>query len=87
MKSTIRQHDLGIEALPTDHGLVITHVSAESPAAMIGLELGDCIVSLLGYPVRPDNWGLLLSGDNGYLRLLIRDHRTGTVVTRYATSC
>lgn len=80
-------NDLGIDGMVTADGICLTQVSPTGLAAQWGLEPGDVIVSVLGYPVGANNnWRCILDGDNGYLRLQIRDYRTGAVVTRYATA-
>jgi hypothetical protein len=49
-------------ALNIDHGVLVTDVTAESPAAKAGLEVGDVIVSLDGQK----------TGDGSDLRLVVR---------------
>jgi hypothetical protein len=49
-------------ALSIDHGVLVTDVTAESPAAKAGLEVGDVIVSLDG----------LKTGDGSDLRWAVR---------------
>lgn len=79
-----RTQDLGIEFVPTDRGIEIAAVTPGSPAARIGLERGDVIVTVYGFPaINAAVWEWLQSEDVEYVRLGIWDPRGRKLVTRY----
>ena len=83
--STFPQPDLGIHYTPTADGLKVSFVTSDSSAQRLGLKPGDVIVSIHGYPVIDDKiWRRLLSAGGNYVRLRIRDGRTGSLQTRFA---
>jgi S1-C subfamily serine protease len=77
---------LGVSSVLTSTGARITHVFPDSPAAKLGLEVGDHIVEIDGYPVGLID-GLSFSPESeirrarGTLTLKVRDRRTGKVQT------
>lgn len=81
MTNSAASRGVGLRGRVTEEGFVVSNV--ENPAVN-GLEKGDVILSIMGYPVCTDAiWERLVSGDNQYLRLGILDHRTRERVTRY----
>jgi predicted metalloprotease with PDZ domain len=79
----IRGRDFGIRFDQTEWGVCVTDVIPGSPAQRIGLEQGDVIVGVYGYPVHyAGAWDWLMSHELNYLQLRIRDGRTGGFVTR-----
>jgi membrane-associated protease RseP (regulator of RpoE activity) len=68
------------------YGERIVHVRYGSRAASLGLEPGDVILSLNGYKLTyPGSWNDALSNalyNNNYIRLRIRDVRTGNIFVR-----
>jgi C-terminal processing protease CtpA/Prc len=79
----------GVRVEETDGGLRITQVEPAGPAQQLHLEAGDCIETLNGMPVRSalgrELWRRLLAGELEYVRLRIRDGRTGHAVTRHVS--
>lgn len=74
--------NIGIRGRVTEEGFLVTKV--EAPVSAAGLEEGDVILSIMGYPVCNDvTWERLVSGDNQYVRLGILDRTNGDQVTRY----
>jgi membrane-associated protease RseP (regulator of RpoE activity) len=59
-------------ALDIDHGVLVTEVAEESPAAKAGIEAGDVITSLDGEP----------TNDGSALRWAVRDRPEKTVTVR-----
>ena len=83
--STFPQPNLGIHYTPTTDGLQVSFVASDSTAQRLGLKPGDVIVSIHGYPVIDAKiWSRLLSAGGSYVRLRIRDGRTGSLRTRFA---
>ncbi len=79
-----RTQELGIEFVASDRGLEIAEVRSHSPAERIGLEAGDVIVTIYGFPAtNAAVWEWLQSEDVGYVRLGIWDPRRRKLVTRY----
>jgi len=77
--------NLGITFIATDRGIEVTGVLPMSPAQEIGLELGDVITTVHGYPAwSAEIWERLMS-NQGFVRLGILDARTGKVKTIYVT--
>jgi predicted metalloprotease with PDZ domain len=75
--------DLGISVRDHDGEVEIVHVHADSPAEQLGLERGDAIVSIHGWPLRhATDLAWLLPAGIGYARLQVRNVRTRQVVTR-----
>jgi S1-C subfamily serine protease len=82
--SSPKEQDPGIQFEATEEGLRILSVAPESPAAKIGLEPGDVILSVYGHPVTSRaTWEWLTASKNDYTELRVRDVRRGVVLTRY----
>jgi C-terminal processing protease CtpA/Prc len=76
--------DLGMDFQATDRGLEVTAVKPGSPACRVGLEVGDVIVTVHGYPVTSaEKWDWLMSGGATYIRLGVLDCRTNRARTLY----
>jgi S1-C subfamily serine protease len=72
----------GFIIAPRLTGAQVTVVGANTPAARLGLEMGDVIVAIDGLPIRvPADFPALLDGKARAL-LTVRDGRTGTYVQR-----
>ncbi len=75
---------LGVYGNYSDTGLLLTNVYPGTPAARVGLEVGDCIVAVNGHQIgvivnRRLNLDVALqhySSQSGRVRLLIQDRRT-----------
>ncbi len=82
MASNSTALEIGLRGRVTAEGFLVTKV--EAPATTAGVEKGDVILSIMGYPVCSDaTWERLVSGYNQYLRLGILNKQTGERVTRY----
>jgi hypothetical protein len=79
------QYHLGVTYQTTPYGAQVTYVYPGSAAARIGLEVGDTILSIDNVPVTYNNsLGRAIAYSDGFVRLRIRDVRTGRVVERNA---
>jgi S1-C subfamily serine protease len=82
-----RRNRLGVYAVSTPRGVLITEVVSDQPAAQAGLQAGDLILKVDGYPV-----GIIQGVDyplhsevrraRGVARFEVREARTGQVVEK-----
>lgn len=82
---TASDHGLGISGQIQESGVWITDVEERSPAAGVGLEMSDFIVSVNKRRIRTvQNWNQEMR-KSGPLLLTIKSHRTGTTASHTVT--
>lgn len=76
-----RPYRLGFRGIDVGWGVEIVSLDYGGTAAQIGLEPGDVIVQLNGRRVMSINdYHAIMARSGGFVQLVVRDHRTGTVV-------
>lgn len=74
---------LGVSGSIGAGGIFVDQVEFGSPAERVGLEQGDTILTVNNAPIQSvDDWINVMSQTNGFVRLRIRDVRSGNVVFR-----